>query len=55
MTSSGLNSAILRYSGAPDAEPNSTAIANPVQFFEGNVVPLGDATAVSSSVIVLGI
>lgn len=44
----GLNSAILRYSGAPNAEPNTTSLTNPVQFFEGNAVPLTDAAAVSA-------
>ena len=34
----GVNSAILRYDGAPDAEPNSTAIANPINFNEADVI-----------------
>ena len=34
----GVNSAILRYDGAPDAEPNSTAVANPIIFNEADVI-----------------
>ena len=35
---SGVNSAILRYDGAPASDPNSTAVANPVQLNEADVV-----------------
>ncbi|KAI5120438.1 hypothetical protein M0805_009900 [Coniferiporia weirii] len=38
-TVGGVNSAILRYDGAPVAEPNSTAVANPVLMNEANIVP----------------
>ncbi|KAH8104295.1 Cu-oxidase-domain-containing protein [Phellopilus nigrolimitatus] len=39
-TVGGVNSAILRYDGAPAADPNSTAVANPVQLNEADVIPL---------------
>ncbi|PAV19801.1 laccase [Pyrrhoderma noxium] len=39
-TAGGVNSAILRYDGAPASDPNSTAVANPVQLNEADVVPL---------------
>ncbi|KAL5513427.1 LCC11_5 [Sanghuangporus vaninii] len=39
-TEGGVNSAILRYDGAPVEEPTSTPVANPVQLNEANVIPL---------------
>ncbi|THH03129.1 hypothetical protein EW145_g6506 [Phellinidium pouzarii] len=39
-TDGGVNSAILRYDGAQDTDPNSTAVANPVSMNEANIVPL---------------
>lgn len=37
-TDGGVNSAILRYAGAPHIEPTSTSTENPVKLNEANVV-----------------
>ncbi|KAL5531208.1 hypothetical protein ACEPAG_4084 [Sanghuangporus baumii] len=39
-TNGGINSAILRYDGAPDQEPTTTPKANPVQMNEADLHPL---------------
>jgi iron transport multicopper oxidase len=41
----GLNSAILRYSGAPDADPTSTQTPNSNPLVEANLHPLSNAAA----------
>lgn len=37
-TDGGVNSAVLRYAGAPAIEPTSTSTENPVKLNEANVV-----------------
>ena len=49
----GINSAILRYDGAPNAEPTSTQNASPIVLQEFNMHPLTDPAAVSYLHLVL--
>ncbi|KAI0730508.1 laccase C [Earliella scabrosa] len=47
----GINSAILRYDGAPDAEPTSTQNASPIVLQEFNMHPLTDPAAPDDNVM----